>query len=208
MWIGSSAAALASVPRTRGSCWTYLLGYPRVPQLRRQLDRVGQCRACAYRQVAPSQGAFPREVRWYQILGGRRLILSAAILTGVACQSRGAGPASANTLLNVSYDPTRELYQAYDSLFVAHWHEAHGVTVTVQQSHGGSGTQARAVIDGLGADVVTLGLGYDVDAIARGRIDVTPGAGAGWRITVRLTRPPLFFWSAREIRNTFTTGPI
>jgi sulfate transport system substrate-binding protein len=78
-----------------------------------------------------------------------------------------AGVAAADkTLLNVSYDPTRELYEAYNGLFAKHWLEARGETVTIQQSHGGSGKQARAVIDGLEADVVTLALAGDVSAIA------------------------------------------
>ncbi|HXX47805.1 MAG TPA: sulfate ABC transporter substrate-binding protein [Myxococcota bacterium] len=70
------------------------------------------------------------------------------------------------TLLNVSYDPTRELYQDYDTLFAKHWQQLHGEKVTVNQSHGGSGKQARAVIDGLEADVVTLALAGDVNALA------------------------------------------
>ncbi len=85
----------------------------------------------------------------------------------------GATAASADrTILNVSYDPTRELYRAYDALFARHWAEGHGgEVVTVEQSHGGSGAQARAVIEGQPADVVTLALAADIDAIARtGRI--------------------------------------
>jgi sulfate transport system substrate-binding protein len=70
-------------------------------------------------------------------------------------------------ILNVSYDPTRELYEAIDASFAKTYAEKSGTHVTVRQSHGGSGKQARAVIDGLEADVVTLGLAYDVDAIAR-----------------------------------------
>jgi sulfate transport system substrate-binding protein len=69
-------------------------------------------------------------------------------------------------LLNVSYDPTRELYQEYNAAFAKHWQAKTGDTVTILQSHGGSGKQARGVIDGLQADVVTLALAYDVDAIA------------------------------------------
>jgi sulfate/thiosulfate-binding protein len=69
-------------------------------------------------------------------------------------------------LLNASYDPTRELYTEYNAAFAKHWKEKTGDTVTVQQSHGGSGKQARSVIDGLQADVVTLALAYDIDAIA------------------------------------------
>lgn len=68
-------------------------------------------------------------------------------------------------LLNVSYDPTRELYQEFNAAFAKHWKAKTGDTLTVQQSHGGSGKQARAVIDGLQADVVTLALAYDIDAI-------------------------------------------
>ena len=70
------------------------------------------------------------------------------------------------TLLNVSYDPTRELYQEFNTAFAKYWKEKTGQTVVINQSHGGSGKQARAVIDGLQADVVTLALAYDVDAIA------------------------------------------
>ncbi len=70
------------------------------------------------------------------------------------------------TLLNVSYDPTREFYEEYNKAFKKHWKEKTGQNVSVQQSHGGSGKQARAVIDGLEADVVTLALSYDIDAIA------------------------------------------
>ena len=69
------------------------------------------------------------------------------------------------TLLNVSYDPTRELYQDFNSAFSKYWKNKTGETVTVKQSHGGSSKQARAVIDGLEADVVTLALAYDIDSI-------------------------------------------
>ena len=69
-------------------------------------------------------------------------------------------------LLNVSYDPTRELYEEFNVAFTRYWKEKAGDTITIQQSHGGSAKQARAVIDGLAADVVTLALAYDIDAIA------------------------------------------
>ena len=74
--------------------------------------------------------------------------------------------AADQTLLNVSYDPTRELYEQYNTAFAKHWSETTGNTVTIEQSHGGSGKQAQSVIDGLGADVVTLALEGDIDAIA------------------------------------------
>jgi sulfate transport system substrate-binding protein len=70
------------------------------------------------------------------------------------------------TLLNVSYDPTRELYKAINAAFAADWKAKHGDNVSINQSHGGSGAQSRSVIDGLDADVVTLALAYDIDAIA------------------------------------------
>ncbi len=79
------------------------------------------------------------------------------------------GPASAangSMILNVSFDPTRELYNDYNDAFVRYWKAKTGQIITVQQSNGGSGKQARAVIDGLQADVVTLALAYDIDAIA------------------------------------------
>lgn len=76
-----------------------------------------------------------------------------------------AGPAAAQTLLNVSYDPTRELYTDFNAAFNKHWQAQGNEAVTIQQSHGGSGKQARAVIDGLRADVVTLALAGDIDEL-------------------------------------------
>ena len=91
----------------------------------------------------------------------RVLTLAAASALVVA-----ALPARADTtLLNVSYDPTRELYQEFNAAFAKQWKTKTGETVTIRQSHGGSGKQARSVIDGLEADVVTLALAYDIDAI-------------------------------------------
>ena len=104
---------------------------------------------------------------------GAALILVAGV-AAAACggsgktggEARSSGAAAAITLLNVSYDPTRELYAEFNAAF-AKSHEAKtGQQVTVRQSHGGAGAQARAVIDGLEADVVTLALAYDIDAIA------------------------------------------
>jgi sulfate/thiosulfate transport system substrate-binding protein len=95
---------------------------------------------------------------------GRSLFLVA--LTSILVLSLGQAAGPPVTLLNVSYDPTRELYQDIDKAFAAFWRAKTGQTVTINQSHGGSGKQARAVIDGLEADVVTLGLAYDIDEIA------------------------------------------
>ncbi len=87
---------------------------------------------------------------------------SVLLLAGLARAGQGTV-----TLLNVSYDPTRELYQDFNAAFSKYWKAKTGVDVVIKQSHGGSGKQARAVIDGLEADVVTLALAYDVDAIAQ-----------------------------------------
>lgn len=93
----------------------------------------------------------------------RRTVLAATALAGLLW----ALPAAADTtLLNVSYDPTRELYQDFNKAFAEHWQQEAGEAVNVRMSHGGSGKQARAVIDGLDADVVTLALAADIDAIA------------------------------------------
>jgi sulfate/thiosulfate transport system substrate-binding protein len=100
----------------------------------------------------------------------RRSTLAAAAAVTLATFAAGAVFAD-TTLLNVSYDPTRELYKAVNEAFAKNWQAKTGETVTIEQSHGGSGKQARAVIDGLQADVVTLALQGDVDQIAKaGRI--------------------------------------
>src|SRR5215217_781965 len=96
-----------------------------------------------------------------------RIRFALPLLSLLVSLGLGAGPAAAQVkLLNVSYDPTRELYQEVNTAFAKAWKAKTGQDVTVQQSHGGSGKQARSVIDGLEADVVTLGLAYDVDAVA------------------------------------------
>src|SRR5450631_1946717 len=94
-----------------------------------------------------------REYFWFALV----LLI---ILVGAAAH------AATTQLLNVSYDPTREMYEDYNKVFAAYWKGKTGDTVTINQSHGGSGKQARSVIDGLPADVVTLALAYDVDALA------------------------------------------
>jgi sulfate/thiosulfate transport system substrate-binding protein len=96
----------------------------------------------------------------------RKIFASLGLLFAATFSILGLAQAGPVTLLNVSYDPTRELYQDYNAAFVKYWKAKTGQSVTVQQSHGGSSKQARAVIDGLEADVVTLALAYDIDAIA------------------------------------------
>jgi sulfate transport system substrate-binding protein len=127
----------------------------------------------------------------YIAMSGRSLAIVFALLVSVACNRGGSGSSNAAgdgsgsgsvegtgrtvTLLNVSYDPTREFYEEYNALFAEHWRAQTGVTVTVDQSHGGSGRQARAVIDGLEADVVTLALAYDIDQIAQRTDNIAEG---------------------------------
>jgi ABC-type sulfate transport system substrate-binding protein len=88
------------------------------------------------------------------------------LLTALSLAVAATGTLAQTSLLNVSYDPTRELYQDFNKAFAAQWKARTGETLSIKTSHGGSGKQARSVIDGLEADVVTLGLGYDVDALA------------------------------------------
>ncbi|WP_413381125.1 sulfate ABC transporter substrate-binding protein [Alkalihalobacillus sp. 1P02AB] len=103
----------------------------------------------------------------------RFVLLTSLVLTGLlaACSSNGAnsGDGDRVEILNVSYDPTRELYQDFDKQFADYWKEETGQTVTINTSHGGSGSQARSVIDGLEADVVTLALAYDIDVLHENR---------------------------------------
>lgn len=95
-----------------------------------------------------------------------RLLAAVALAGSVAIGA--VAPAFADqTLLNVSYDPTRELYKDFNAAFAAKWQKDTGEAVTIKASHGGSGAQARSVIDGLDADVVTLALEGDIDAIAK-----------------------------------------
>jgi sulfate/thiosulfate-binding protein len=94
-----------------------------------------------------------------------KVFIRAVVLVAALAVSGPAQAQKSVSLLNVSYDPTRELYQEFNAAFAKYWQGKTGEVVTVNQSHGGSGKQARAVIDGLEADVVTLALAYDIDEI-------------------------------------------
>src|SRR5713226_472726 len=143
-------------------------------RLRAHLLQLG--RRCEGRGQGPARRkrlrvATPdRVLRREQGMFGRRLkltlTLAAIAVAGSIALGVGAARAAQITLLNVSYDPTRELYEAVNAQFVKDWKLKTGDDLTINQSHGGSGKQARAVIDGLEADVVTLGLARDIDAIA------------------------------------------
>jgi sulfate/thiosulfate-binding protein len=121
----------------------------------------------------------PNSLAWRGTLFGLALaMLASAVIAGCSSSTASTtGDKATNaasdeesveavTLLNVSYDPTRELYVEFNKEFAQHWKEQTGQEVSIEQSHGGAGTQARAVIDGLKADVVTLALAYDMDQIA------------------------------------------
>ena len=102
----------------------------------------------------------------------RNTVGAATLALTMAFGIASAAKAAEQTLLNVSYDPTRELYQAVNTAFIAQWKVKTGDDLKINQSHGGSGKQGRSVIDGLEADVVTLALAYDIDAIAeKGLLD-------------------------------------
>lgn len=113
-------------------------------------------------------------------------IFTAAVMAGTV-QFGGLGFVFAQeTLVNVSYDPTRELYREFNEAFRQHWQEERNEDITIQMSHGGSGSQARSVIDGLEADVVTLALEADINAIA----EATGKIGENWRGTLENNNAP------------------
>lgn len=113
-----------------------------------------------------------KEMKAQLNIGGLFSLLVLAALVGCSSKANSASEAGVKQvgkevrLLNVSYDPTREFYNEFNESFVRYWNQKTGDKLTIEQSHGGSGKQARAVIDGLEADVVTLALAYDIDAIA------------------------------------------
>ena len=109
-----------------------------------------------------------RTAKWGLSLALTGALFLAACGNDDANSTSGAGKDNIE-LLNVSYDPTRELYQEFNEQFITHWKEQTGQDVTIQQSHGGSGKQGRSIIDGIEADVATLALAYDIDEVAANR---------------------------------------
>jgi len=118
----------------------------------------------------------------------RRSLMLAVATLAIGLTPLAAQAAAPVELLNVSYDPTRELYRDIDAAFAAQWKAKTGQVVTIKQSHGGSGAQSRAVIDGLQADVVTLALAADIDAIAE-RAKALP---ANWQTRLPLNSTPYY----------------
>ena len=131
------------------------------------------------------------------------------MLFGDLASISGSVAAKEITLLNVSYDPTREFYAEYNEAFAKYWKEKTGDTVKVNQSHGGSGKQARAVIDGLEADVVTLALAADIDALhEKGETGAGGLAGAVAAQQRSVSRRRLCSWCARAIPRGSRIGKI
>jgi sulfate transport system substrate-binding protein len=118
----------------------------------------------------------------------RRGLILAAVALASGLAPIAASAAAPIELLNVSYDPTRELYRDIDAAFAAQWKAKTGQVITIKQSHGGSGAQARAVIDGLQADVVTLALAADIDAIA----DRAKALPSDWQARLPLNSTPYY----------------
>ncbi|WP_437725109.1 sulfate ABC transporter substrate-binding protein [Sorangium sp. So ce861] len=113
------------------------------------------------------------------------IMVLCCVLSLAGCSKSEASKSGSVQLLNVSYDPTRELYEEVNAAFAKRWKEQSGQDVTIKQSHGGSGKQARSVIDGLQADVVTLALAYDVDALVQsGRLS------EGWQARLKDNSAP------------------
>ena len=116
-----------------------------------------------------------------------KFIAYAALAASLAVGFSITAQAQDKTLINVSYDPTRELYREFNEAFIGHWQETKGETIAIQVTHGGSGSQARTVIDGLEADVVTLALESDINAI----VDAAPGLiREDWRGTLENNNAP------------------
>jgi sulfate transport system substrate-binding protein len=113
--------------------------------------------------------------RFVVLLAPALALASFALLQSCSSKTEATSGPQTVHLLNVSYDPTRELYQEFNKAFADYWKQKTGQTVTIEQSHGGSGKQARSVIDGLQADVVTLGVASDIDAIAEKGHAINPG---------------------------------
>lgn len=133
-------------------------------------------------------------------------VIGAASATGMIAGTISQAHAD-TSFLNVSYDPTRELYQEFNQAFGKKWKAETGETVTFKQSHGGSGGQARSVLDGLQADVVTLALAYDIDALATKGL-VAPTGRSACRTTHRRTHRPSCFLCAKATRSRSRTGRI
>jgi sulfate/thiosulfate-binding protein len=122
-------------------------------------------------EIVPKRGAvlltMRRRFLEMSVVEGRLFMVIVLLLGSVSCAGTNSNDDTTLTLLNVSYDPTRELYQDIGEAFGNYWKAKTGQTLTINASHGGSAKQARSVIDGLQADIVTLALAYDIDAISR-----------------------------------------
>ena len=164
-------------------------------------------------RAAKARGRQPRAARTLRTAQGVTAMISSILKVSIAacpaillagCGASDSGDAV--RILNVSYDPTRELYREVNERFAAKWRAETGQAVVIQMSHGGSGSQARAVIDGLDADVVTLALGYDIEAIQLRSAACSRAGRRACRTTARLTRRRSCSSSARVTRRTSPIG--
>lgn len=134
-------------------------------------------------------------------------VLSMAAILLIGCTGCGSKKSHVRTITNVSYDPTREFYEAYNPLFEKYYKEKTGKEVNIIQSHGGSGAQARSVVEGCNADVVTLALEHDITLIEQTGL-IEKAGNRNLPMTVPHTLRRLFFSSGKAIRNRSETGTI
>lgn len=134
-------------------------------------------------------------------------VLSMAAILLIGCTGCGSKKSHVRTITNVSYDPTREFYEAYNPLFEKYYKEKTGKEVNIIQSHGGSGAQARSVVEGCNADVVTLALEHDITLIEQTGL-IEKAGNRNLPMTVPHTLRRLFSSSGKAIRNRSKTGTI
>lgn len=139
------------------------------------------------------------------ILAFTAVLAAAGALAGCG-RSDTADGGGTMTLTNVSYDPTRELYKEYNELFQKHYRETTGKDIRIIQSHGGSGSQARSVIEGSRADVVTLALAHTIYRSSKEPVSSMKAGKAISPTIRRRTRRPSSSWSARGTRKGYATG--
>ncbi len=141
-------------------------------------------------------------ISWLNVLG-----VVAIVFATTAIVLKNVPDDRSNQLLNVSYDPTRELYAAIDPAFVAQFRRETGISLEIKQSHGGSGRQARSVVDGTQrADVVSLALISDIDVLRKRGLIAATGNSACRTTRCRIRRPSSS-WCVRAIQKQSTTGP-
>lgn len=175
-----------------------------MPCLRKKQVRLVQWCTNPKERVKKIEGMFMKRRGWYLLLS---VGIVGAMLWGTEYAFSSHEEEAVTTLTNVSYDPTREFYEAYNADFAAYYKARTGKEVVIHQSHGGSGNQARAVVEGFDADIVTLALAQDVNLLQKVHLldpnweSDLPNYSAPYTSTV-------VFWCVREIRYRFMIGMI